>query len=98
MSEPELCVAFACDTEDNHPNYVPGWTKYGSNYEKNPALVNWNWTKYWSDLSKCFSTRNVPVTWLTLLWNLKYLTQIKPNYYFVNYVEVAKVVEVKRSE
>jgi hypothetical protein len=64
MSEPELCVAFACDTEDNHPNYVPGWTKYGSNYEKNPALVNWNWTKYWRDLSKCFSTQNAPVTWL----------------------------------
>jgi hypothetical protein len=64
MSKPELNVAFACDTEDNHPNYVPGWTKWGSNYEKNPAFVNWKWTKYWSDLSKCFSTRNVPVTWL----------------------------------
>ena len=64
MPEPELCVAFACDAEDSHPNYVPGWTKYGSNYEKNPAFVNWTWTKYWSDLSKLFRTRNVPVTWL----------------------------------
>jgi hypothetical protein len=59
-----LCVAFACDTEDNHPNYVPGWTEYGSDYEKNPAVINWSWTKYWSDLSRSFNTRNVPVTWL----------------------------------
>jgi hypothetical protein len=64
MSKPELCVAFACDTEDNLPNYVPGWTNLGSNYEKNPAILNWDWTKYWSDLSRCFRSHNAPVTWL----------------------------------
>lgn len=60
----ELCVAFACDTEDNHPNYVPGWEKCGSNYDKNPAALNWSWSQYWRDLSSCFRSNNVPVTWL----------------------------------
>jgi hypothetical protein len=61
---PNLFVAFACDTEDNHPNYVPGWEKFGSNYEINPALIKWNWTKYWRDLSECFAKKGAPVTWL----------------------------------
>lgn len=61
---PKLFVAFACDAEDNHPNYVPGWEVYGSDYDKNPANVNWSWSPYWSDLSDCFNRRGVPVSWL----------------------------------
>ena len=64
MTVPELFVAFACDTEDNHPNYVPGWTKYGSNYDLNPGILNWSWTQYWHDLSECFVKKHAPVTWL----------------------------------
>ena len=64
MPNKELCVAFACDAEDDHPNYVPGWTKFGSDYEKNPATPNWSWSQYWRDLSECFRSKKVPVTWL----------------------------------
>ena len=64
MPVPQIYVAFAVDTEDDHPNYVPGWTEYGSNYDLNPAVLNWSWTKYWHDLSECFVKNNVPVTWL----------------------------------
>ena len=64
MKNPKLFVAFACDTEDNHPNYVPGWEKYGSNYDLNPAVLKWEWTQFWSDLSECFVKKNAPVTWL----------------------------------
>jgi hypothetical protein len=60
----ELCVAFACDCEDNHPNYVPGWTNYGSDYDRNPAVLKWSWTQYWENLSEHFSHQKVPVTWL----------------------------------
>jgi hypothetical protein len=61
---PELFVAFACDTEDNHPNYVPGWTKLGSDYDRNPAILKWSWTQYWDNLSEFFISENVPVSWL----------------------------------
>lgn len=64
MAVPKLYVAFASDTEDNHPSYVPGWANYGSNYEKNPATLNWSWSHYWNELADCFSSKNVPVTWL----------------------------------
>jgi len=64
VTVPQLFVAFACDTEDNHPNYVPGWTKFGSNYELNPAILNWSWTQYWHDLSQLFVDHGAPVTWL----------------------------------
>lgn len=64
MPTPELCVAFTCDTEDNHPNYVPGWKNLGSDYEKNPAVINWSWSKYWWKLRECFNGKKVPVTWL----------------------------------
>jgi hypothetical protein len=60
---PKLKVVFACDTEDNHPNYVTGWVKFGSDYDRNPATLNWGWTQYWRDLSECFSSKKVPVTW-----------------------------------
>jgi len=64
LGSQELFVAFVCDTEDNHPSYVPGWAKYGSNYNKNPATLNWSWTQYWRDLSECFIKNGAPVTWL----------------------------------
>lgn len=64
LGKTNLFVAFACDTEDNYPNYVPGWEKSGSNYELNPAILSWSWTKYWQDLSECFFKKSAPITWL----------------------------------
>jgi len=64
LPTPKLYVAFSCDTEDNHPNYVPGWNDCGSDYDKTPVNLNWSWSRYWRDLSDCFRSRNVPVTWL----------------------------------
>lgn len=64
MDSKELYVGFVSDTEDNHPNYVPGWVGFGSDYNKNPPTLRWSWTQYWSDLSNCFNKNDVPVTWL----------------------------------
>jgi hypothetical protein len=61
---PELCVAIVSDTEDNHPNYVPGWHRMGSNYDVKHGELKWEWSRYWSDLSECFKSENVPITWL----------------------------------
>lgn len=63
LSVPKIYVAFACDAEDNLPNYVLKWRNYGSDYEKNPATLNWSWSRYWRYLSEFFSSQNVPVTW-----------------------------------
>lgn len=60
----KLYVALACDTEDNHPSYVPGWHSCGSNYDSNPGKLEWSWTRYWRDLSELFRRRNIPITWL----------------------------------
>jgi len=61
---PQLWVAFASDTEDSHPTYVPGWHRRGSNYDVNPAKLKCDWSRYWCDLSECFKSQGVPVTWL----------------------------------
>lgn len=76
MPAPELCVAFACDTEDNHPNYVPGWNNCGSDYDKNPGTLNWSWSRYWRDLSECFKSQKVPVSWLIRVDNGPVLDQM----------------------
>jgi hypothetical protein len=60
---PQLWVALAADTEDNHPAYVPGWHNAGSNYDVKPCILKWEWTRYWSDLSECFKSK-FPITWL----------------------------------
>jgi hypothetical protein len=60
----KLWVALASDTEDNHPNYVPGWHSCGSNLDLNPSVSNWGWSRYWRDLSECFTSQDCPVTWL----------------------------------
>lgn len=60
----KLHVAITCDTEDNHPSYVPGWRSCGSNYDSNPARLEWSWTRYWQDLSELFRRKDVPITWL----------------------------------
>jgi hypothetical protein len=57
-------VAFTCETEDDHPAYVPGWRNFGSNYDVNPAVLKWDWTRYFYDLSQLFRSKGVPVTWL----------------------------------
>lgn len=60
----ELLVCLCADTEDNSPNYLPGWSKAGSDYEKNPAIVKWTWTKYWNELSNYFDDSHALITWL----------------------------------
>jgi hypothetical protein len=72
----ELYVAFACDAEDNHPNYVPMWSNCGSDYEKNPPTLNWSWSRYWRCLSECFKSQKVPVTWLIRVDNGPVLDQM----------------------
>jgi hypothetical protein len=59
----QLWVAFACDTEDNEPSYVPGWQTSGSNYDASPSILKWSWCKYWPGLSNCFKSADVPVSW-----------------------------------
>jgi len=64
MVSPELWVVLCSDTEDNQPNYVPGWSKRGSNYDRSPAIVRWDWTEFWHDLSDYFHDIGIPITWL----------------------------------
>ena len=61
---PQLLVALTSDTEDTHPTYVPGWHKMGSDYDVNPCRPRWDWTQYWHDLSECFRSQEVPISWL----------------------------------
>ena len=60
----QLWVALASDTEDNQPNYVPGWHTSGSNLDVNPSIPNWSWSRFWRDLSEIFKSQDCPVTWL----------------------------------
>ena len=64
MASRDLWVVFCSDTEDNHPNYLPGWSKLGSNYDRNPAIIRWDWTQFWPSIQNCFTDASVPVTWL----------------------------------
>lgn len=59
-----LYVTICADTEDNHPNYVSGWLVLGSNYNVNPAIIRFDWTKSWDTLTKIFRKNRVPITWL----------------------------------
>lgn len=60
----ELWVTLCSDTEDNYPNYVPGWFRYGSDYNRKPAIIKWNWTRYWDDLIEVFENKSIPITWM----------------------------------
>lgn len=58
-----LFVIFCADTEDNPPNYVPGWSVLGSDYDVNPAIIRFDWTKFWDALITIFRKNGVPITW-----------------------------------
>ena len=58
----EIWVIFCSDTEDNQPNYVPGWSRYGSDYDQNPAIIRLEWTQFWNDLIALFEKRSIPIT------------------------------------
>jgi len=64
MSLSELWVTLCSDTEDNYPSYVPGWASYGSDYDKNPADLRWDWTRLLPSLKECFKKLDIPITWL----------------------------------
>ena len=59
-----LYVTICADTEDNHPNYVPGWSVLGSNYDVNPAIIRFDWSKFWDILLEIFRRNRVQITWL----------------------------------
>jgi hypothetical protein len=50
----KLYVILAADTEDNHPNYVPGWWRFGSDYDTDPPRLRFDWTKHVEMLWDCF--------------------------------------------
>ena len=58
-------MILASDTEDNHPNYVPGWWRYGSDYDTNPVKLRFDWMRYTDDLLHCLEIDDVrfKVTW-----------------------------------
>lgn len=64
MFSPKLWVVLCSDTEDNQPNYVPGWSKRGSNYDRSPPTIRWDWARYWRSLSQYFQSLRIPLTWL----------------------------------
>lgn len=64
MHIPELWVILCSDTEDNQPNYLPYWQTIGSDYDKNPAIIKWDWVKFWPKLIDYFRKYNIPITWL----------------------------------
>jgi len=59
----QLFVVLCADTEDNHPNYLPGWRSLGSSYDRNPAVIRWDWTRFWDDLTIELKNLEVPTTW-----------------------------------
>ncbi|MFH2021424.1 MAG: hypothetical protein ABIJ34_08490 [archaeon] len=60
---PKLYVCLLADTEDSHPNYVPGWEKYGTDYDKKIVFPRFEWINYWDELLALFKKYNFSVTW-----------------------------------
>jgi len=62
---PKLYVILAADTEDNQPSYVPGWWRYGSDYDSNPLKLRFDWLRYLDLLWNCFDIDDIrfKVTW-----------------------------------
>lgn len=59
----KLYVCFLADTEDNHPNYLPGWEKYGTNYDLKKVNPRFEWIDYFDNLITLFKKNNFLVTW-----------------------------------
>ena len=59
----KLYVCFFADTEDNHPNYLPGWEKLGTNYDVKNVIPRFEWIKYFDNLISLFEKNNFQVTW-----------------------------------
>ena len=62
---PKLYVILAADTEDSQPSYVPGWWRYGSDYDKTPMELRLDWLRHSASLLDCFEfgDRRFKVTW-----------------------------------
>jgi len=64
-NNPKMFVILASDTEDNHPNYVPGWWRYGSDYDADPPKLRFDWLRYMDNLLSCLDQGGLrfKVTW-----------------------------------
>jgi len=62
---PRIFVILASDTEDNHPSYVPGWWRYGSDYDSAIPKLRFDWLKHLNHLLECFDVEDLrfKVTW-----------------------------------
>lgn len=62
---PKLYVILAADTEDNYPSYVPGWWRYGSDYDTDPPKLRFDWLSHLDELLTCFDIGGLrfKVTW-----------------------------------
>lgn len=65
---PRLYVILAADTEDNHPSYVPGWWRYGSEYDRNPPELRFDWLK---NLEMLLDTFEIGETRFKVTWFLR---------------------------
>lgn len=59
----KMYVVLSADTEDNHPNYMPYWGNFGSNYDTNPAGVRVEWIKYLGDMEDILEELDFKITW-----------------------------------
>ena len=60
---PKIYVCLCADTEDNHPRYMPGWKKYGTNYDIKSVRPRFDWVRHWDAMLDLFSEAGFPVTW-----------------------------------
>ncbi|MBU0756930.1 MAG: hypothetical protein KKF44_02605 [Nanoarchaeota archaeon] len=61
--KPKLYFLLCADTEDNHPNYIAGWEKVGSNYDEKQPIFRYDWTKYWDKLTAVFDRFDLKLPW-----------------------------------
>jgi hypothetical protein len=59
-----VILVLCADVDDNHPSYLPLWSKQGSNYESFRGEIKHNWDKSWSHLLDELSISNLHTTWL----------------------------------
>ncbi|MFH0876171.1 MAG: hypothetical protein V1859_09615 [archaeon] len=61
--KPELNFILCSDTEDNHPKYLPGWEKEGSDYDEYTPTFKYTWTNHWNELLAEFNKYDLKIIW-----------------------------------
>ncbi|MCM2325498.1 MAG: hypothetical protein NDI94_03480 [Candidatus Woesearchaeota archaeon] len=59
----KLYVCLLADTEDNHPSYMPGWAKFGTDYDVKNVVPRFEWLNHFDELIDLFEKRRFLVTW-----------------------------------